>query len=69
MKKVSIVGINKSDKPVNLNGTLTNLPAVTSFETYFTSNTENMHRNADVKVKGKIFKTTIPANCIFSFTN
>lgn len=69
LKKVSIVGINKSDKPVNLNGTLTNLPAVTSFETYFTSNTENMHRNADVKVKGKIFKTTIPANCIFSFTN
>jgi len=69
LKRISIVGINKSHDPVNLNGTLTNLPAVTSLEMYTTSNTENMHRNADVKVKGKVFKTTIPADCIFSFTN
>lgn len=69
LKKISIIGINKSHQPINLNATLTNLPAVTSLETYITSDTENMFRGADVKIKGKTFKTTIPANCIFSLTS
>lgn len=68
-KKISIVGVNKSHQPVNINGTLTNLPAVAGLETYITSNTENVQRSADVKVKGKIFKTTIPPDCIFTITN
>jgi len=69
LKKITLVGINKSHHPVNLNATLTNLPAVTSFEIYVTSITENMHQNANVKVKGKGFKTTIPADCIFTISN
>jgi O-glycosyl hydrolase len=68
-KKLSMVGINKSHHPVNLNGILNNLPVVTGFETYITSNTENVHHVADVKVKGKSFKTLIPADCIFTFTS
>lgn len=68
-KKLSMVGINKSHHPVNLNGTISNLPAIASLELYTTSETENMHRGADVKVKGKTFKTVIPADCIFTFTN
>jgi len=69
LKKITLVGINKSHHPVNLNATLTNLPAVTSFEIYVTSITENMHQNANVKVKGKGFKTAIPADCIFTITS
>ncbi len=67
-KGVSIVGINKSHNPVNLNGTLTNLPAINNLEMYYTNNSENVRRDADVIVKDKKFNTTIPANCIFTLT-
>jgi O-glycosyl hydrolase len=67
-KTVSIIGINKSHSPVNLNGTLANLPAINKLEMYYTNNTENVHRDVDVMVKGKAFKTTIPTDCIFTLT-
>ena len=67
-QRVSIVGINKKPYPVTLNGTLANLPAISNFEMYYTNNTENVHKDADVTVKGKTFKTIIPANCIFTLT-
>ena len=34
----------------------------------YTNSTENVHRDADVSVKGKAFKTLIPAKCIFTLT-
>jgi len=68
-KKISITGVNKSHQPIMLNTTLINLPAVTGFETYVTSDTANMLREADIKMKGKTFKTTIPANCLFTLTS
>ncbi|MEO6358360.1 MAG: CehA/McbA family metallohydrolase [Ferruginibacter sp.] len=66
---VSIVGINKSHNPVIINGSLENLPGIKSVKMYYTNNTENLHRGADVQVKGKVFKTTIPADCIFTLTS
>lgn len=67
--KISITGVNKSHHPIHLDGTLNNLPAVVGFDTYFTSNTENMRRGATVKPKGKTFKTSIPAECIFTLAS
>ncbi|MFT3705310.1 MAG: hypothetical protein QM802_23280 [Agriterribacter sp.] len=68
-KKITIAGINKSHHPISLNTTFSNLPAFAGFETYITSETDNMHRNADAKTKGKTFKNIIPANCIFTVTS
>lgn len=68
-KKVSITGINKSNHAVNVDVTLNNLPAIAGFETWFTSNTENMMQGAGIRTKGKAFKTTIPADCLFTITS
>ena len=67
-KKASIAGMNKNPVPVNLIGTFKNLPALHHLEFYYTDNAENLHRAADVMVQNKVFKTTIPANCIFTLT-
>jgi len=66
--RVSIVGINKRHRPFTMDGSLANLPAINRLEMYYTSNTENVHRSADVAVKDKTFKTVIPADCIFTLT-
>ena len=66
-KRVSIVGINRKNSPVTLNGSLKDL-AIKRLEAYRTSNTENVHKAADVRVMGNTFKTTIPAKCIFTLT-
>ena len=67
-QQVSIVGINKRHIPVSLNGTVVNLPAISNLAMYYTDNTENVRRLANVTVKNNTFKTNIPANCIFTLT-
>ncbi|MDR0792922.1 MAG: hypothetical protein LBE82_06405 [Chitinophagaceae bacterium] len=69
LKRTTIVGVNKSHHPINLTGTLSNLSAIDGFEMYVTNNTENLHRNADVKVKNKTFKATISESCIFTLAS
>jgi len=66
--RVSMVGINKRHSPVIINGAMENLPAISNFQMYYTDNTKNLYRDTNVKVKGKAFKTTIPADCIFTLT-
>jgi hypothetical protein len=68
-KQVSIVGINKRHRPVSLNATIANLPAISSLEMYYTNNTENVRKLAGVPVNSNAFKTTIPANCIFTLAS
>ena len=67
-QQVSIVGINKRHSPVSLNGTIANLPAIGNLAVYYTDNTENVRKLANVTVKNNTFKTNIPANCIFTLT-
>jgi len=66
--RVNIVGINKSKSPVTLNGTLANLPFINHLEMYYTNNAENLRKDANIIMMGKAFKTSIPANCIFTLT-
>ena len=67
-QKVSIVGINKRHTSINIIGTLANLPAIKNFEMYYTNNTKNIYKNADVMVKDKAFSTIIPPDCIFTLS-
>ncbi len=67
-KGISIVGINKKNHPVILNGSLQSLPGIGSLDLYRTSNTENVHKAATIKITGNTFTTTIPAKCIFTLT-
>jgi len=67
-KSLSIVGINKRHTPVILNGAIANLPDIGNIEMFYTSNTQNLHRDPDITVNDKTFKTTIPADCIFALT-
>jgi O-glycosyl hydrolase len=67
-RRVSIVGINKKNSPVTINGSLANLPAIDKFEMHYTNSDKNMYKNPDIKMMGKVFKTVIPSNCIFTLT-
>lgn len=67
-KRVSVVGINRRDHPVALNGSLKNLPALNKLELYYTDNVKNLQKDAAVNARGSSFKATIPANCIFTLT-
>ncbi len=67
-QQLNIVGINKKRIPVNLDGTLANLPAVNNLAIYYTDNTENLRRLPNITAKNNTFKTSIPANCIFTIT-
>ncbi|HMI64579.1 MAG TPA: CehA/McbA family metallohydrolase [Cyclobacteriaceae bacterium] len=66
--RISIVGINKRHRPVIVEGTLTHLPGINNFETYYTNEIDNVRRGADVQVNGKSFNSLIPADCIFTLT-
>ncbi len=68
LQRISIVGINLRNIDVTLNGTLANLPGINRFEMYYTNSTENLYHDEAVTVKKNAFKTTIPANSIFTLT-
>lgn len=67
-QQITLTGINKSHKPVILQGTLSNLPATASLEMHYTDNTENLYRNSEVTVENGIFKVIIPADCIYTLS-
>jgi O-glycosyl hydrolase len=68
LRRISIVGENINSRDVTFQGTLTNLPKIGYFEMYYTSSSENLYRDNDVKVTGDSFTASIPANCIFTLT-
>ena len=67
--KLSVVGVNKTNSEITINGMLKNLPGVKKLEMYYTNDKENLHKSADINLKGKAFTTTIPAGCIFTLTS
>lgn len=67
-KRISVVGINRKTTPVSLNGSMKNLPAINKMEMYYTDPVKNVYKHPDINVKNRSFKTTIPANCIFTLT-
>jgi hypothetical protein len=67
-QSVSIVGLNKKNSPIALNGSLENLPIISRLEMYHTDDSVNLQKGSTIQMIGKAFKTMIPANCIFVLT-
>jgi hypothetical protein len=67
--KLTIVGMNSRDYPVNMNGSLMNLAAATAFEMTYTDSSHNLVKNTITKVSGRAFKTLVPPKCIFAITS
>jgi O-glycosyl hydrolase len=66
--EVTIVGINTSSSAATLTGTLASLPAISSFDLYYTSATVDMTHAGTVPVNNGAFTATIPADCVFTLT-
>ncbi|MEP6844592.1 MAG: CehA/McbA family metallohydrolase [Panacibacter sp.] len=66
--KLTITGINTSNNLINLECDLANLSSIDHFEMYHTNSTENLHRDADIKVSVQSFHINVPANSIFTLT-
>ena len=66
--RVTIVGYNSSSATVTLNGTLSGLPAVSSFELYQTSTLASFQRGPNVSVSGGAFSAPVSASAFFTLT-
>lgn len=63
-----IVGQNNGKNAVAINGSLTNLPAISCLKMCYTSPAVNLNKSAQVIVKNNTMKVLLPANCIFTLT-
>ena len=66
--RITIVGRSTSGSNINVVGSLSNLPAATSFELYKTDAGSNFARQADVLVTNGSFAFVAPANSYFTLT-
>ncbi|MHA4809764.1 CehA/McbA family metallohydrolase [Flavitalea flava] len=64
--RLTIVGVNRGVSAVILENKLNGLPGIHHFDLYFTSSTNDLHKDKEVKVSGNIVRTTIPPDCIFT---
>jgi len=65
---MTLIGINNLDHPVDLSGKLKSLSGITRLEMYHTDKDVNLQKDDVIKLSGQSFKTSIPANCIFTIT-
>ena len=66
--RVTITGINRQDKPFNLNGSLANLPEVKNLELFYTDSIKDLYKAQSVSVRNKAFAVAIPGKCLFTLT-
>lgn len=66
--RLTIVGRNNNGGSVTINGSLLNLPAVSTLELYQTTSTVNLQRGADVTVTGGAFSVQVLGNGFFTLT-
>jgi len=66
---VRLLGINTQSIPVTIEGSIENSGKIKGFHMSHTTATENLHQDKDVKIKGKKFKVTIPANAVFALSS
>lgn len=67
--QVTLVGINTSNAPATLQGTLASLPAIGALDLYYTSATTNLAYAGSFPVTNGAFSATIPADCVFTLVN
>lgn len=64
----SLIGVNKSEHPVLLKGSLNQMPVLKRLAVYYTDSTENVRKGIDAKLNHLNFEAAIPAKCIFTIT-
>jgi hypothetical protein len=67
--QLTLSGINPENTSTILSGVLTNLPAVTNFDLYYTSSATNLCHGASVPVANRAFNATVPPNCVFTLVS
>jgi len=65
---VTIVGVNRHNRPMNLTVSLTGLPVIGSLEMYYTTPTANVQKANNITSATQSFTVALPANCIFTLT-
>lgn len=65
---VVIAGRNNMNRTITVNGTLSNLPVLKNMKLYYTNSTSNLRKGNEIVVSGKSFKTSIPAESVFTIT-
>lgn len=66
--RVTIVGRNAGTSNILVSGSLSNLPTVTSFESYLTDSSNNFARLANVSVSSGAFSFSAPSDSFFTLT-
>jgi O-glycosyl hydrolase len=66
---LAITGVNTSADPATFTVALTNLPAFSSLELYYTDSTTNLCDAGPVDVTDGMFQVTVPADCVFTIAN
>jgi O-glycosyl hydrolase len=66
--RITLTGINRGAVPLNIMGTLANLPELRNLEMFYTDSVKNLFMANDIPVRNKMFKLTIPSKCLFTLT-
>lgn len=65
---ITIVGYNTTASQQVIGGTMTNVPAASTFHYSRTNSSSNMAAGSDVNISGGAFTATVPANTVFTLT-
>jgi O-glycosyl hydrolase len=65
---ITVVGVNQTNTALTLNISMKGLPAVGTFQKFYTNTIRNVYRDEDIRISGNVINTTIPAGCIFTLT-
>lgn len=68
LRQVTIVGINRGNRPIDLSGSFEGLPFIDRLKTFYTTSADNVREGRGIAVAGKSFRTTVPAKSIFTFS-
>jgi hypothetical protein len=67
--QLAIAGVNSASSAITLSATLTNLPAFTNLELYYTDSANNLRHSDTVPLTNGIFTASIPPDCVFSLVS
>jgi len=66
--EVVIVGRNNRNRTITVNGILSHLPVLKNMKLFYTNSTSNFIEENEIVVSGQSFKTSIPAESVFTIT-
>ena len=64
--QVTLAGVNTGASATTLSSTLASLPAVPSFDLYYTDSSTDLYHSATFPVSSGVLTATVPGNCVFT---